>query len=58
MKRSCVGITPEGTQYFLMDAAYYAGEMGVSLSSKVRTEPAECISEGHMKDLHHYRDGC
>ena len=58
MKRSCVGITPEGTQDFLMDSACYAGEMGVSLSSKDNTELVEHIIKGHVKDLHHCEDGC
>jgi len=35
-----------------------AGEMGVSLSSIVKTEPLEHISEGHMEDLHLYNEGC
>lgn len=46
VKRSCVGITPEGTQDFLTDSAHYAGEMGVSLGSKKNTEPVEHIIKG------------
>lgn len=56
-KRSCVGKSPEGTQDFLTDSARLAGEMGVSLSSKKNTEPAEHIIKGHVEGLHHYEDG-
>lgn len=40
-----------------MDSEHYAGEMSVSLSSKENTKPVEDIIKGHMKDLHHYKDG-
>lgn len=43
VKRSCVGITPEGTRDFLTD---YAGEMVLSLGSKENTEPVEHIIKG------------
>lgn len=46
VKRSCAGITPEGTQDFLTDSAHYAGEMGVSLGSKENTELVGHIIKG------------
>lgn len=58
VKRSCVGVTPEGTQDFLTDSARCTGVMGVSLSSKENTELVEHIIKGHVKDLQHYEDGC